>query len=85
MSSNSSCSQSPDALLANRLQPILLTGEDWGSGTIIVLVNVAIIPLGYVMASRDASSKAKEQEVRHRLYSKLGHAQVEDRRNYDVA
>ena len=60
-------------------------GDDWTSGTVILILNLAVVPLGYRMARADAKARAEDEETRRKMYSKLGHAQVQDRRKYDIA
>ena len=60
-------------------------GNDTASGVAIVLVNLAIIPAGIVMIRADMRTRAAKEVERRKLYDKLMAAEVEDRRQYDLA
>ena len=60
-------------------------GDDVASGTVMVLVNLAIIPLAYRMVKADNKVRAKDDEEKRKLYGKLMTAEVEDRKKYDIA
>ena len=60
-------------------------GDDAVGGSTLLAVNVAIIPCSIIASWAENKKQAKAGDIKRKFYTKLKHAEAEDKKKFDIA